>query len=1248
MMSGSRLSLALQSPDKISANRSISPSHQDGNQDGLKHALAVFQATLTDDERAKLQSLKGTSCDADSVITFTADLDRANPARKGRSIATRLFSLLQIVQQFNHTVDTYVSSHPEIAALVWGSVKLAFTVLANFTSYFQQFSELLRGFDRLCPVFAEYRLLFPNSARLRDATYEFHASVICCCSQIMIAIRKPWQQQLLGAVVQSFHGEMKPYVDDVRLRAENVQDEISLAKSQADQKEHLSQAEERRQAAETRKGLAKWFSQSEKQVGCLRQANETANNERKWETLLTKLSSYDYASAFKIAREKRHLGTAEWVFDEAQFQEWYTCEKSSMLHIMGKIGSGKTILTANIVDYLIKHRRLSQVVSFFFVCFDLPESMKCEQILRSLIRQALDQFSTLETLLPALEASNESFFETSTLLDLWSKKASSVDELFIVLDGFDECSATERKAFLNALVQMYRACNGSTRVKTLISSRESIRQEVILCDSACFTLTLGSDGIIHDLSRYVSEIVSEKLSVGELKIKDPLLAKDIIREISLGGEGMFLWVSLTIEDICSRHTDSKIREALDHIPRKLPETFDRALQRVISNGNEDIAQNIFKWTAVVRQPLKLEQLKEALSVEPLQEYSRPDRFVNGIDRLSVWCENLVQIEYSDETVRFSHHSIRKYLLEPASGPLEAFHFDYESADSTVGILCLTYLNFNDFKSALMDPKPTSNRLPVVSPADLAGTVVKSAVSGSSGVRIARLVKRSLGKSTPYSVPIPLPTPLQATSSGNATNIVQTEYPFLEYAKSHWYTHRLSPTTSTSHCKMLLRTMVESEHAPWWDPEWRPPGIRVFNSRQWLDYLEYGWPVKKACEVPPPDFSDSDVALHKAVVYADSIDNHVLLEHLLTKFVDRSQPISPYVLQGLLPRKRAVAIVDGAVSQCFYSGLVNLATRYIARGGAIWPAGCPDNFHTDCHHELGMHQDIHLILTRSSPFRSHKERWLEPFVRLSTLPMDDWLFSYLRDSFSILPPAKLLFTRTASGKGILSIILERDGDWSLKAATWLLERYASKGEQDVVSAAYDALKSALWYKKSTAMNFLLESIERMVPSVEDTELDLVFRVLITKSHPDETLWLELLDNVKTILGYEKTRGAKALSTSLFESIRVEKWDLAITFVSFHARLDFLVTLGSALDVLSAFFNSALECATSSTEGKRCGLRVLKRLDVSTLVYCPKHMGAAKYLLKSLKDEACHVPESMSLYRSLRNSVLLWNRNEYSLV
>lgn len=95
---------------------------------GLEQALVVFQANLTDEERTRLQRMKGSSCDADAVLRFTHDLDGVNPARRGKSIATRLYSLIQTAQQFYQVPDTYVSSHPEIAALVWGSVKLTFLV----------------------------------------------------------------------------------------------------------------------------------------------------------------------------------------------------------------------------------------------------------------------------------------------------------------------------------------------------------------------------------------------------------------------------------------------------------------------------------------------------------------------------------------------------------------------------------------------------------------------------------------------------------------------------------------------------------------------------------------------------------------------------------------------------------------------------------------------------------------------------------------------------------------------------------------------------------------------------------------------------------------------------------------------------------------------------------------------------------------------------------------------------------------
>lgn len=94
----------------------------------LENALKAFQKVLTIDERKRLQEEMDVSCDAGQVIAFTAGLDAVDRNRRGKSIATRLHSILETVQRFSEVVGIYVSSHPEVAALVWGSVRLAFTV----------------------------------------------------------------------------------------------------------------------------------------------------------------------------------------------------------------------------------------------------------------------------------------------------------------------------------------------------------------------------------------------------------------------------------------------------------------------------------------------------------------------------------------------------------------------------------------------------------------------------------------------------------------------------------------------------------------------------------------------------------------------------------------------------------------------------------------------------------------------------------------------------------------------------------------------------------------------------------------------------------------------------------------------------------------------------------------------------------------------------------------------------------------
>jgi hypothetical protein len=66
--------------------------------------------------------------DATAVIILTAEIDNQNAKRRSRGVATRLFGFLESVQQFSSVVDTFVSSNPSIAALVWGSVRFALLV----------------------------------------------------------------------------------------------------------------------------------------------------------------------------------------------------------------------------------------------------------------------------------------------------------------------------------------------------------------------------------------------------------------------------------------------------------------------------------------------------------------------------------------------------------------------------------------------------------------------------------------------------------------------------------------------------------------------------------------------------------------------------------------------------------------------------------------------------------------------------------------------------------------------------------------------------------------------------------------------------------------------------------------------------------------------------------------------------------------------------------------------------------------
>ena len=110
---------------------SVTPSDNQDRQNAnpLNLAIRDFQGSLSREDNAALLAHSLIGLDATGILSFTAEIDRVNANRRSRCVSSRLFGILESVQEFSNIADTLVSSHPEIAALVWGSVKFALLVI---------------------------------------------------------------------------------------------------------------------------------------------------------------------------------------------------------------------------------------------------------------------------------------------------------------------------------------------------------------------------------------------------------------------------------------------------------------------------------------------------------------------------------------------------------------------------------------------------------------------------------------------------------------------------------------------------------------------------------------------------------------------------------------------------------------------------------------------------------------------------------------------------------------------------------------------------------------------------------------------------------------------------------------------------------------------------------------------------------------------------------------------------------------
>ena len=97
----------------------------------LVQALNDYEAILSDEDKTQLHS-QGAP-DVMAALNLATAIDAKITNHRRQCMGPRLITFLESVQRFSSVIDTFVSSHPNIAALVWGGLKLTLLVLISIS-----------------------------------------------------------------------------------------------------------------------------------------------------------------------------------------------------------------------------------------------------------------------------------------------------------------------------------------------------------------------------------------------------------------------------------------------------------------------------------------------------------------------------------------------------------------------------------------------------------------------------------------------------------------------------------------------------------------------------------------------------------------------------------------------------------------------------------------------------------------------------------------------------------------------------------------------------------------------------------------------------------------------------------------------------------------------------------------------------------------------------------------------------------
>ncbi|KAG8527333.1 uncharacterized protein KY384_007485 [Bacidia gigantensis] len=407
------------------------------------------------------------------------------------------------------------------------------------------------------------------------------------------------------------------------------------------------------------------------------------------------------------ARQRYQPGTGDWFLEMKVFHEWKSTPQ--LMWLYGISGCGKTILSSTIIEHLKTEYNNHPDIAVVYFFFDFQDSRKQspDRLLRSLLEQlAAESEDAVWSVRQLYDncAKGRAQPSREQMHNACSDAMGSFEQVFIIVDGLDECNALEYSE-LGVALEDLMAKSDNVHLIALSQPIQAIQNFMKRISQQ--TMAIKGMEVSRDIEIYVRQRIQDSVA---MSFRSSEQLHDIAERLCKASGGMFRWVQLQLDELERCENDREVESQLESLPSGLPETYQRILTK-LNDKQKGKAIHILTCLAMANSSLRKSAIENSLQIEPDADVRiapslkpNPGVVANMLPGLVLFTPKLDVEEGGsnahgndpDGELRLAHSSVKDYLLSPTTrtGKMADFAIDPPLGHLYMAKLCVAcLLNF---------------------------------------------------------------------------------------------------------------------------------------------------------------------------------------------------------------------------------------------------------------------------------------------------------------------------------------------------------------------------------------------------------------------------------------------------------------------------------------------------------------------------------------------------------------------------